>query len=68
MEKASDRLSQTAIPWRWLFGVSGTAALVFLVVEHRPHLFGWLPYLILLACPLMHLFGHHGHHKDHDHG
>jgi hypothetical protein len=30
----------------------------------------WLPYLILLACPLMHLFMHHGHghgHKPHRH-
>jgi hypothetical protein len=30
----------------------------------------WLPYLILLACPLMHLFMHHGHghgHKSHRH-
>lgn len=33
----------------------------FLVMEHRQHLFEWLPYLILLACPLMHLFMHHGH-------
>jgi hypothetical protein len=33
-----------------------------LIIEHRPHLFGWLPYLIILACPLMHLFMHRGHH------
>lgn len=36
-------------------------ATVYLITEHRPHLFGWLPYLILLACPLMHLFMHHSH-------
>ena len=37
----------------------------FLVMEHRAHLEGalqYLPYLLLLACPLMHLFMHHGHH------
>lgn len=33
----------------------------FLVTEHRAHLFGILPFLFLLACPLLHLFGHGGH-------
>lgn len=32
----------------------------FLWTEHRAHVLGWLPYLLVLACPLMHLF-HHGH-------
>ena len=38
----------------------------FLLMEHRQHLFEWLPYLIILLCPLMHLFMHHGHgdHKE----
>ena len=43
----------------------------FLWTEHRAHLLGALPYLLLLACPAMHLFMHHGHgHRDHahDHG
>ena len=39
----------------------------FLVTEHTAHFFGVLPYLILLACPLMHLFMHHGH-GGHQHG
>ena len=29
--------------------------------EHRQHVFDFVPFLILLACPLMHLFMHHGH-------
>ncbi len=33
----------------------------YLWTEHRAHLLGALPYLLLLACPLMHLFMHHGH-------
>ena len=33
----------------------------FLLIEHRQHFFEWLPYLIILACPAMHLFMHHGH-------
>lgn len=33
----------------------------YLVTEHRAHLLGWLPWLLLLACPLMHFFMHGGH-------
>lgn len=36
-------------------------ALYFLLTEHRAHFFSALPFLLLLACPLMHLFMHHGH-------
>jgi hypothetical protein len=35
----------------------------FLFTEHRAHLFGILPYLLLLACPFMHFFMHGGHGK-----
>lgn len=41
----------------------------YLVTEHRAHLLGWLPWLLLLACPLMHWFmhgGHGGHDGDDD--
>lgn len=47
---------------RWEIWILGAAALVYLIAEHRPHLFGWLPYLIILACPLMHFFMHRKHH------
>lgn len=33
----------------------------YLIAEHRAHLFGWLPFLLLLACPLLHMFMHRGH-------
>ena len=36
----------------------------FLWTEHRAHFLGALPYLILLSCPLMHHFMHHGHKHD----
>ncbi len=39
----------------------------FLWTEHRAHLFGILPYLLLLACPFIHLFMHRGH-GSHRHG
>jgi len=33
----------------------------FLVTEHRAHLYGALPWLLLLAVPLLHVFMHSGH-------
>lgn len=43
----------------------------FLITEHQAHLYGALPYLLILICPLMHLFhghgnGHHGGPERHD--
>ncbi len=38
----------------------------YLVAEHRAHLWlvvPWLPWLLLLACPAMHLFMHHEGHN-----
>lgn len=37
----------------------------YLVTEHTAHLFGFLPFAFLLACPLMHIFMHHGHGGHH---
>jgi hypothetical protein len=48
---------------RWAFGVFAAVALIFLWQEHRAHLLGALPWLLLLACPLMHRFMHGGHHS-----
>jgi len=33
----------------------------FLVTEHTAHVLSALPWLLVLACPVMHLFMHHGH-------
>ncbi len=41
----------------------------FLFSEHRAHFIGFLPWLLLLACPFLHfLHGGHGHggHGDQD--
>lgn len=40
-----------------LLGIGG----FFLYTEHRAHLFGALPFLLILACPLLHIFMHGGH-------
>ena len=43
---------------------------VYLLVFHLAHVALAVPYLVLLACPLMHLMhrGHHGHKHDDDEG
>jgi len=48
--------------------VFGAIAAYFLFTEHRAHVFGLLPYALLLACPLLHLFGHGGHGAHGGHG
>lgn len=47
---------------RWVFIGFALVAGYFLFTEHRAHVIAALPYLLLAACPLMHLFMHHGHH------
>ena len=65
----------------WILSRSGFICLGFLAIaafflweEHRAHLLGILPYVLLLLCPLLHLL-HGGHgdrgqkdetHKDHN--
>ena len=36
-------------------------AMFFLWEEHRAHILGALPYVLLVACPLLHVFMHRGH-------
>lgn len=62
MLMSNPRSSPSSRPWIVLcvfLAITG----FFLLTEHRAHLFGLLPYLLLLACPLLHLFlhGRHGH-------
>jgi len=53
---------------RWLRSTPGlvflaflTIAAFYLITEHTAHVFGALPYILLLLCPLLHLFMHSGH-------
>jgi hypothetical protein len=49
--------------------VIGGIAGYYLFTEHLAHVVGALPLLLLLACPLMHVFMHHGHGgHGHHHG
>lgn len=46
-----------------LYGFLAIAAF-YLITEHSAHLLGWLPFLLILACPLLHVFMH-GKHGGH---
>jgi Protein of unknown function (DUF2933) len=68
----NDRSTITTAWWRSPLGVISLCFLalggILLVWEHTAHVFGALPYVFLLACPLMHLFMHSGHGGHHGHG
>lgn len=70
-EHGSDSGNRTKSGTNWmLFGFLLLAA-YFLFGEYGKHLFEWLSsygiWLLLLACPLMHLFMHGGHGKHGSH-
>lgn len=60
----------TSIRRGWLGAAIMVAIIVafYLLREHWGHALGLAPYLLLLACPLMHLFMHgkHGGHGRRD--
>jgi hypothetical protein len=47
-----------------LLGFLAIAAF-FLITEHRAHILGALPYVLLLLCPVLHLLLHRGHGSGH---
>ena len=70
----ADDKPQGISKWRSPFGLfmvaAGVIGAYYLMTEHLTHVTQAVPYLILLACPLMHLFhgghghGHGGHHRS----
>ncbi len=48
-------------PVTWTFIAFGLVGALFLATAHPEHAWGYLPYALLLLCPILHLFGHRGH-------
>ena len=49
--------------FHWVVIAIGALGIAMLLVSHWVHALGVLPYAVLLACPLMHLF--HRRHEGH---
>jgi hypothetical protein len=47
----------------WAVTLSLAAFGAYLLLTHKGHVVYALPFLLLLACPLMHVFGHHHGHN-----
>ena len=62
--------SKLRIPLTFGLCIFLAIAAFFLWEEHKAHLLGALPYLLLLLCPLTHflMHGRHGSHNGHDAG
>lgn len=51
-----------------VFIAFGTVAAAYLLFEHTAHVVQYLPFAIVLLCPLMHIFMHGGHGGHGGHG
>ena len=45
----------------WVFVCFALVGLAFLMTFHAEHSWQYLPFVLLLACPFLHFFGHKGH-------
>jgi hypothetical protein len=56
------------VPWSLGFYMLAAIGAFFLWEEHRAHILGALPYLLLLLWPLIHFLMHRGHGHGAGHG
>jgi DUF2933 family protein len=48
-------------PWTfWVFCGFAVVGAYYLIAQHRAHVLDYLPYVLLIACPFMHLLHGHG--------
>ena len=49
----------------WIGYAIGAVGVGYFLWVHKAHVLQYIPYALLLLCPLMHLFGGHAKHCDH---
>ena len=64
-QNSGDRPRGTNRAAGWVFAGFILIAAYFLWTEHRAHVVQFLPFVLLLACPLLHMFHGHGGHGGH---
>ena len=67
-QKQPDGGNKTKSRARWVFIAFVLIMAYLLISEHQAHFVQALPYLLLLACPLLHVFMHGGHGSHGGHG
>ncbi len=55
------RRSWTGTAGKIVIGLFALVLVALLFTEHRMHVLGWAPLLLLLLCPLLHMSMHGGH-------
>ena len=66
VERTNWRYRLVRTPLGWAITLALAALGAYLFTTHAGHILSALPYLLLLLCPLMHLFGHGHGHREHD--
>ncbi len=49
----------------WALLVLCASAVIFLFIEYKAYVLRFLPYMIFLLCPVMHIFMHRHHGSNH---
>ena len=58
----ASRRSSSARSVSWTIGLTLVlAGIAYLLTRHANHALQYLPLLVILACPLLHIFLHRGH-------
>jgi hypothetical protein len=67
-EHSNQSKEKRTSPGWYKLGLWGAISIIgyFLITEHQAHIVQFLPYLLLLACPLMHIFMHSEHESHSD--
>lgn len=60
-----DKVQRMYPAWKGAAIMVAVIAGFYVLREHWGHALGIAPYLLLLACPLMHVFMHGGHGHEH---
>jgi len=69
MDQQHARPSFLKTPFGVVSTIAAVGASVYLWVAHKDHVLALLPFALLAACPLMHVFMHRGHgHGGHSQG